>query len=257
MDTVTETDLSRKERSPQGLPDVTMPPTHPRTSATAGTTRHAGIERGDVVDAALALVESGGGAALTMRKLAAELGVATTTIYWHVGNRDDLVLAVVARQAERQATAQVHGDLPAERIASAARNIWDNALAHRNVTALASQAGATTLLELPLEIALVAELEATGLRGEAAADGLRAVLACVAGFLIMAWRREEQVPDQLRPAALWAAVDDGRLGDDTLAAMGRSADLDALFDSTMAAVVDGLLAGPTAPPRRRTRRTTR
>ena len=228
-----------------------------RDTASAGSTRHAGIERDDVIDAALALVESGGGDALTMRKLAAELGVATTTIYWHVGNRDDLVLAVVARQAERQAATQVHGDTPAERIASAARNIWDSALAHRNVTALASQAGATTLLELPLEITLVAELEAAGLHGEAAADGLRSVLACVAGFLIMAWRREEQVPDEVRPAALWAAVTDGRLGDDTLAAMGRATDLDALFDSTMAAIVDGLLAGSIVPTRAHARRTQR
>jgi AcrR family transcriptional regulator len=227
-----------------------------RTRDSAGSTRHAGIERDDVVDAALALVESGGGDALTMRKLAAELGVATTTIYWHVGNRDDLVLAVIARQAERQAATQVRGTTPAERIASAARNIWDNALAHRNVTALASQAGATTLLELPLEIALVAELEAAGLRGPAAADGLRSVLACVAGFLIIAWRREEQVPDELRPAALWASIDDGRLSDDTRAALGRSTDLDALFDSTLASIVDGLLTAapdPLGPTQRNSR----
>jgi AcrR family transcriptional regulator len=219
-------------------------------STNASSTRHAGLDRDDVVDAALALVEAGGGEALTMRKLAAELGVAPTTIYWHVGNRDDLVLALVQRQAERQATTKVRGDTPSERIASAARNIWDNALAHRNVTALASQAGATTLLELPLEIALVAELEAAGLRGEAARDGLRSVLACVAGFLIMAWRREERVPAELRPAALWASVEDGRLSDETVDAMARPADLDALFDATIAAVVQGLLTGPLTPTRR-------
>lgn len=220
-------------------------------STNASSTRHAGLDRADVVDAALSLVEAGGGEALTMRKLAAELGVAPTTIYWHVGNRDELVLALVQRQAERQAATKVRGDTPADRIASAARNIWDNALAHRNVTALASQAGATTLLELPLEIALVAELEAAGLRGAAARDGLRSVLACVAGFLIMAWRREEQVPAELRPAALWAAVEDGRLSDETVDAMARSADLDTLFDTTIAAVVQGLLAGPVTPTRRR------
>lgn len=214
------------------------------TSSTSST-RHAGLERDDVIDAALALVEAGGGEALTMRKLAAELGVAPTTIYWHVGNRDELVLALVQRQAERQGATRVRGETAAERITSAARNIWDSALAHRNVTALASQAGATTLLELPLEVALVAELEDAGLHGEAAADGLRAVLACAAGFLIMAWRREEHVPRELRPAALWAAVDDGRLTDDTVAAMGRPSDLDALFDSTLAAIVDDLLAGRT------------
>ena len=223
-----------------------------RRGGASGSTRHAGIERDDVVDAALALVEAGGPDALSMRKLAAELGVATTTIYWHVGNRDDLVLALVARQAERQAATKVRGDTPAERIASATRNIWDNALAHRNVTSLASQVGATTLLELPLEIALVAELEAAGLRGRAAADGLRALLGCTAGFLVMAWRREERVPEQLRPAALWAAVEDERVGDDTLAELGRAPQLDALFDSTVAAVVEGLLAD-VRPARRRTR----
>jgi AcrR family transcriptional regulator len=225
----------------------------------AASTRHAGLERDDVIDAALALVEAGGAQALTMRKLAAELGVATTTIYWHVGNRDDLVLAVVARQAERQAASEVVGDTPAERIASAARNIWDNALAHRNVTALASQAGATTLLELPLELALVAELESAGVRGNAARDGLNAVLACVAGFLIMAWRREEAVPEALRPAALWASVEPDRLSAETRTAMSRAGDLDALFDATIATIVDGLLAGRIPAParaggrRRRTR----
>ncbi len=165
----------------------------------------------------------------TMRKLAAELGVSTTTIYWHVGNRDELVFALVARQAERQAATRVRGDTPSERICGAAHNIWRHALANRNVTALASQAGATTLLELPLEVALVAELEAAGVRGPAARDGLRAVLGCVAGFLVMAWRRDAHVPDELRPAALWASVEDDRLSDETLAELGRPADLDRLF----------------------------
>ncbi|MEZ5322411.1 MAG: TetR family transcriptional regulator [Microthrixaceae bacterium] len=105
------------------------------------TERHAGLDRDEVVDAALALVESRGGTALTMRKLAAELGVAPTAIYWHVGNRDELVAAVVGRQAERQASAVVTGTTAAERIGSAAINIWENALAHRNVTALASGGG--------------------------------------------------------------------------------------------------------------------
>jgi TetR/AcrR family tetracycline transcriptional repressor len=221
-----------------------MAATTQRANGAHSSTRHAGLERDDVIDAALALVEAGGAEALTMRKLAAQLGVATTTIYWHVGNRDDLVLAVVQRQAERQATSKVRGATPADRVTSAARNIWRSALAHRNVTALASQAGATTLLELPLEVTLLAELEAAGLRGAAARDALRALLGCIAGFLVMAWRREDHVPDHLRPAALWAAVDDDRLSADTLASMARPSDLDALFDTTLAAVVAGLLPTP-------------
>jgi AcrR family transcriptional regulator len=221
-------------------------PTRHHANQDTGSTRHAGLEREDVVDAALALVEAGGGEALTMRKLAAELGVAPTTIYWHVGNRDQLVLAVVQRQAERQAATPVDGDTPHDRVTSAARNIWRSALAHRNVTALASQVGATTLLELPLETALLAELEAAGVRGAAARDGLRSILACIAGFLVMAWRRDDRVPDELRATALWSSIDDPRLSPETQAALAQAAPLDPVWESTIGAVVAGILSAAAA-----------
>lgn len=204
-------------------------------------TRHAGLERDDVIDAALALVEAGGPEALTMRKLASELGVAPTAIYWHVGNRDALVLAVIQRQAERQAGSPVRGRAPRQRIVSAGRNIWSSARAHRNVTALASQAGVTTLLELPLEVTLVAELEAAGVRGPAARDALRTILACIAGFLVVAWRREQDIPDEVRAPSLWAAVDDERLSDETKAALAEPSDLDELFEEALDAVVGRIL----------------
>jgi TetR/AcrR family transcriptional regulator, tetracycline repressor protein len=212
------------------------------TAPSTSDTRHAGLERDHVIDAALALVESGGSEALTMRKLASELGVAPTTIYWHVGNRDALVLAVIQRQAERQATMRVRGSTHDERVVSAARNIWRSALANRNVTALATQAGAVTLLELPLELALLAELESADVRGPAARDALRAILACIAGFLVTAWRREHRLPDELRAAALWASVDDRRVAPATLDALAEPSELDDVFERTLAAVVGGILA---------------
>ncbi len=177
-----------------------------------------------------------------MRKLANELGVAPTSIYWHVGNRDALVLAVIQRQAERQATMRVRGGSHHARVVSAARNIWRSALANRNVTALATQAGAVTLLELPLEVTLLAELETADVRGPAARDALRAILACIAGFLVTAWRREHLLPDELRAGALWASVDDRRVAPQTLAALGRPSDLDEVFERTLGAVVEGILA---------------
>ena len=203
-----------------------------------GTGRRAGLDRAEVVRRALELVEDGGASALSMRKLAAELGVTTTTIYWHVGSREELVIAVIALLAQEQATVEIEGSEPAERVMSAARNIWTNALAHRNVTALASQVGATTLLELPLEVALVAELEAAGVRGPAARDALRAILVCLAGFLVGAWRPDDQSPPELRHAALWGAVDDARIHPTTIDAMSVAPDLGALFETTLRAVVD-------------------
>ena len=206
-----------------------------------GTSRRAGLDRDDVVRAALELVEDGGIAALSMRKLAAELGVTTTTIYWHVGSRDELVIALIQMLADQQGRVDVDGFTPQERVMSAVRNIWRNALAHRNVTALASQVGATTLLELPLEVALVAELEAAGVRGAAARDALRAILACVAGFLVSAWRGDDAAPPELRHAALWGIVDDERIHRSTVKAMSRPADLDALFERSLRAVVHALV----------------
>lgn len=208
------------------------------TTTASSTTRRAGLDREQVVDAALDLVEEHGADALSMRKLAAELGVTTTTIYWHVGSRDELVIAVIQRLAEQQAKVRVTGSTSRARVASAARNIWRNARAHRNVTALASQVGATTLLELPLEVALVAELEAAGVTGERARDALRAILMVIAGFLVGAWRRDDIAPPELRPDALWASVDDGRISASTIAAMSAPPDFDELFETSVRAVVD-------------------
>ncbi len=219
-------------------------PSTTRSRATTGprgrvapTARRAGLERTDVVDAALAIVSADGADALTMRRLATELGVTTTTIYWHVGNREQLVVAVVERMAERLGDAPITGRDPRLRVHSAAVNIWRSASRHRNVTALASSIGATTLLELPLEVALLAELEQAGVRGAAARDALATVLACVAGFLVTAWRPPERRPDGLRPSQIWATVDDPRIPRSTIRAVSRAVDLDRLAERALRAIV--------------------
>lgn len=208
----------------------------------APTTRRAGLERHDVVAAALSIVETEGVDALSMRRLAADLGVTTTTVYWHVGNREQLIVAVVELHAERQAAVEVIGGTPRERVHSAAVNIWRSARSHRNVTALASSVGATTLLELPLEVAVLAELDAAGVRGAAARDALQAVLSCIAGFLVTAWRPPEERPEGLRPSDVWGRVDDPRLPRATIRAVSRPADLDRLAERTLRSIVDGLVA---------------
>lgn len=154
------------------------------TTAT-GPGRRAGLDADEVVAAALALVEAGGAESLTMRKLAAELGVGTNTIYWHVGSREELIAAIIRRRSEEQAARPIRGATPRDRIASVAAHVLRGALEHPNVTTLAYQVGALSELEGPLEQALAAELAAAGLRGRAAADAMRAILLCVAGFIVV------------------------------------------------------------------------
>jgi AcrR family transcriptional regulator len=213
--------------------------THDPSPATA---RRAGLDRDDVVDAALALVEAEGAGALTMRRLAAELDVTTTTIYWHVGGRDEVVTALIGRLSERLAEREVRGRRPAERIVDAARLMWDSSIEHRHVTVLAYQVGAASLLEFPLQVAVVRELEAAGLRGPAVRDALRAIVMCVAGFLVAALRPEDSVPEAYRTRSLWAAHADDAISPETLAALTHRPDLEALLTTTLRAVVDAVLA---------------
>ena len=213
------------------------------TTAPEGTGRRAGLDRADMVARALALVEADGPAALTMRRLATELEVTTTTIYWHVGGRDELVTEVVRLQSRRQSARPVSGATPRERVMSAARHVWDGALENRAVTSLAHQTGTTSLLELPLEIELARQLQAAGVTGPAAAAALRSILTTVGGFLVLALRDETAIPADRRGPSLWAAVDEPDLDQTTRAAMSEPPDLAALFETTVQAVIDSHLAG--------------
>ncbi len=204
---------------------------------TSRSTRHAGIDRDDIVDTALRLVEDGGAAALTMRRLAAELGVTATAIYWHVGNRDDVVLALIERQGEQLAARPIIGDDPAERVVAAAMAVWDSALAHPEVMRLAHASGATSALEMHLEIALARELTAAGLSGDEARDALRALLICVGGFLVLALRPPDAVPAELTSTTLWAAVDDDGVAADTADALTRPIAREPLLRRTLRAVI--------------------
>lgn len=206
------------------------------TSSAANTGRRAGLDRADMVGVALRLVESEGPAALTMRRLAAELDVTTNTVYWHVGSRDELIAEVIRTRSTQMAERAVLGATSRERVASAARNVWDSAFANRAITSLAHQTGTTALLEHPLEVALAREIEASGLTGDAAALALRSILSTVGGFLVGALRDESAIPPHLRAPALWAQTEAG-LDPTTVGALSRPADHQTIFEQTLVAVV--------------------
>lgn len=56
---------------------------------------------GAVVDGALALADAEGLAAVTVRRLAGELGVTPMALYWHVRNKDELLDGMAAGVLER------------------------------------------------------------------------------------------------------------------------------------------------------------
>ncbi len=202
--------------------------------------RRTGLDRDDIVGAALDLVRREGADALTMRRLAADLDVGTPTIYWHVGSRDELVAAVIRLQSDRLAELPIEGTTPRDRVFSAARHIWTSSIEHRATTSLAHRTGTSSLLAHRLEASLVMELEAAGLLGADAADAARAILIAVSGSLVFALRDVTASPPEYRPAALWADTK-AAIHPDTLIALAADPDLDALSAATLHAVIDHYL----------------
>jgi AcrR family transcriptional regulator len=62
--------------------------------------RRGELTRAEVVTTALAIVDSDGLDALTMRRLASDVGCGLMTLYTHVWNREDLLRAIVERVLE-------------------------------------------------------------------------------------------------------------------------------------------------------------
>jgi AcrR family transcriptional regulator len=124
----------------------------------------AGLSREQVLDAALALVDRDGIAALSMRRLGAELGVEAMTLYHYLPNKDALLDGVVERVMAEAETSPVDGP-------------WDQALTEyaRSLRA--------TLLRHPGAVLLVATRPAvTPETLRAAERGL--TLLCAAGFTV-------------------------------------------------------------------------
>jgi AcrR family transcriptional regulator len=216
-----------------------------------GPGRRLGLERADVVAAALDLVVREGAGALTMRRLATELDVGTPTIYWHVGSRDELVVEIIRSYSEQLAEWQVEGTSPRERVLAAALHLYNGALEHRAVTSLAHQTGTTSLLLHPLEEALVAELEASGLTGDACVAALRSILVVITGALVLTLRDLAQLPEDYRAEVLWAGSA-APIATDTRAALCAEPDLSVLTVATLQAVVDHHVPAPARTTRRST-----
>ncbi|MER5426955.1 TetR/AcrR family transcriptional regulator [Streptosporangium roseum] len=69
------------------------------------------LTRQAVIERALRLADTEGLPAVTIRRLAAELGVAPTALYWHVKNKDEL-LSALADRLLAALVADVDPDLP-------------------------------------------------------------------------------------------------------------------------------------------------
>ena len=197
------------------------------------------LSRERVLDAAMAIVESDGVDRLSMRALAAKLGVAVTGIYWHVGNKEELLAALVERIGAEVGDIRTTGRTPEQRILSTARSLLTTVDAHGALVGLAHQQGRLALVFAPARRAIAEAFADAGLKGGALVDATNAVIQVVAAFSLteaVMHRSPAQRTDGVR---LW----DGPPPVDRVAAarLHEPPDTDRTFGVSLRAVVRGLL----------------
>jgi AcrR family transcriptional regulator len=191
-----------------------------------------------IVAAARALIEADGVDGLSMRKLAAEVGVAPTAIYWHIGSREDLLNAVLDAMIADLPKIAARGSTARARLASVARSIRDQVRATTATQQLAAELGRTAELSFPGQVALAREMQAAGVTGSDAAQAVRAALFLVGGFILLEDNFAHRQPGSRTTQELWEGLEDVEIDPALRRAMARPANTDVLFDYA----VDRLLA---------------
>ncbi|WP_082974180.1 TetR family transcriptional regulator [Mycobacterium sp. E740] len=207
-----------------------LPPRR-RTSRDAADT----VRAETILDAAADMIELHGVDAFTMRGLAEQLGVAVTSIYWHVGGRDKLFDSLVDRLLDEMAQLPAEGDTAVDRIASLAHAQRRVLIERQHLLAIAHERDKTPRLFLPVQQALATQLAEAGLTGRDAALALRAVEVHVISSAVMQFSAVRGEKHDEEDPSLWTDDWPDRA---LVEALQSPTDYDAVF----AYALDALLA---------------
>jgi TetR/AcrR family transcriptional regulator, tetracycline repressor protein len=141
------------------------------------------ITRDVIVTTAFRLIEERGLEQFSMRSLATELGVFPATLYWHVGDRSQL-LGMVEFLWIEQVELPDHLTDWREWMAELARRYRRNAFAHPNVARLTSLERARNNESLVIPDAIIGTLAGMGL-GDQMVHAYNTLMGAVRGFVVM------------------------------------------------------------------------
>lgn len=187
-----------------------------------------------VLDTAARLIELDGVDAFTMRGLAEQLGVAVTSIYWHVGGRDKLFDSLVDRLLSETAHLPIRGDTAVERIASLARSQRTALIERQHLLAIAHERDRTPLLFLPIQQSLATQLAELGVTGSDAALILRAVQVHVIASALMQFSAIRSADHEEEDPSLWT---DDWPDKSLVEALQSPTDYDAVFEYGLSALL--------------------
>jgi TetR/AcrR family transcriptional regulator, tetracycline repressor protein len=187
-----------------------------------------------ILDTAARLIELHGVDAFTMRGLAEELGVAATSIYWHVGGRDKLFDSLVDRLLSEMAHLPIEGGTAVERIASLARSQRRALIDRQHLLAIAHERDRTPMLFLPIQQKVAALLAELGVTGVDAALVLRAVQVHVISSALMQFSAVRGAKHEEEDPSLW---DDDWPDQALVHALQSPTDYDAVFEYGLRALL--------------------
>ena len=213
-----------------------------------------GLTRAQIVAAAFEVLDEHGLDGLTMRRVAARLGVQAAALYWHVSDKADL-LDEMGTSMWRAATAtlfQAPGDDLGRGLTQAARTLRATMLAHRDGATVFAGRRLTDIGLIQVQERPLAALVATGRSLEDVLDTWQIVMHFTIG-----WTAEEQGVRQAReadPSSYDLAERDARIGAEDHPLMARAgrlmfADPEGRFERVLARLVGALTGNLDRLPR--------
>jgi TetR/AcrR family tetracycline transcriptional repressor len=190
-----------------------------------------------ILQTAAELIDVDGVDAFSMRRLADQLGVAVTSIYWHIGGRDKLFDALVERLLAQMADLPSDGDNPVDHIASLARSQRKMLIDKQHLLAIAHERDRTPQLFLPIQQRLAAQLSELGITGSDAALVLRAVQVHVISSAVMQFSAVRGAKHDEEDPTLWADAWPDRA---LVEALQSPTDYDAVFEYGLNALLTPL-----------------
>lgn len=155
-------------------------------------------------------MDSDGTEAVTMRRVGDELGVSAMSLYNHVEDKDDLMVAMIEGIMAGFALPEEGVEDWEDRIRLLARSYRDVLMAHPGVMQLMTEAkrpsnSAASLH--PIEVALVT-LRSAGLTDTDAVEAYRMFGGYIMGFVLMETRGMFDAPEGVSPEMLAAQIPD-------------------------------------------------
>lgn len=194
----------------------------------------ASVTPDQILETAARLIDVDGVEAFSMRRLAEQLGVAVTSIYWHVGGRDKLFDSLVEGLLGQMTHLPCEGDNPVDRIASIARSQRRLLIEKQNLLAIAHERDRTPQLFLPIQQRLAAELSELGITGSEAALLVRVVEVHVISAAVMQFSAVRGAKHDEEDPSLWADAWPDRA---LVEALQSPTDYDAVFEYGLNAVL--------------------